>query len=158
MLEFLISLLLLILGLGNNNHPELNPQTIFERLEEKIDEVAPPQGNPQEDILNNVNPQNSEVGNSLPSTSEVKTFNTSSENYVGEIPVVAVENAPPLVECVDLDRCESHPEFIGPPIPLPSPKPITCIVPPPCIYGRPACLMPVPEEGWCPFPNPSPTP
>ena len=46
MLEFLISLLLFVFGLGSVDHPSFDPEEIVSRIEEHISELGESQGDP----------------------------------------------------------------------------------------------------------------
>lgn len=55
--------------------------------------------------------------------------------------ILPIDTPTPI--CQPGDNC-------NPPIPHNTPTPTpACVVPPPCIYAKPACIPPVPPGGWC---------
>lgn len=156
MLEFLISLLLFVFGLGSVDHPAFDPETIISRIEEHITDVQAPEGDPENgpdlpDQAQNSNqePQNennqaNHDGNGEnqenavePDTTKVRAYNISSEKIIQRVAAVAVENAPPLEDCADHpEECDPEPEPQADPtptIPIPLPTPIILPISNPCL-------------------------
>ena len=120
MAEFLLSLLLFVFGFGSADHPALDPETIPSGIEEFITDVQelesdpvnlPPPMTPQAE-----NPDSSEQGVS----EKVRAYNTASGKVVGEVAVVAVEKAPPLINCAEVpELCNPTSTLIPEPITTP---------------------------------------
>ena len=131
MLEFLGLLLALVLALAPNaQSPNVAPEDIIARIEEKINHVEAPQDKASE-----------HVGLEI---TKVLTYNTESEKVVGEVPQVAGDNAPPLVPCT--------PELC--PLPTPTPTPTPTSTPPVIVPIPDPEPIPDPFPGPCPFDTP----
>lgn len=113
MLAYLIALLALVFSLHPAHLPNVASGDIISKIEDKIAEVAAPeskalehigQGIPEEDAQEeNAETSSQEESEAetaetpeLPDTTKILTYNTESEHEVGEVPQVAVDNAPPL--------------------------------------------------------------
>ena len=128
MSEFLLTLLSFFLSLGVVFAPVTLPSIAQDNFDSNLTEieasVADPVLNFQAEDLsqeNSVTTSNHEEYHEGPNTEKQNVYNTKSEREVGEVAGVAIEKAPPLISCDDLDgNCSnegSEPE--SPPIPAP---------------------------------------
>jgi len=153
MLEFLGLLLALVLALSPNGEAYVAPEDIIARIEAKIGQVEASQGKALEHAGQGLaalgeSEESSSLSAETPDTEKSLTYNSESERQIGEVPQVAVDNAPPLEPCTE-ELCPSPtptpinpPSFIGPPVPLPDPEPIPGPIPP----NPDPCLPPVPNH------------
>jgi len=127
MLALLLSIFALVLNFGAINNPHKTPSDIAAQIQSHLPAaighaVAP------ESVPDNFPPAvgpnaTSEESSESPDTARIPTYNNESGYTVGEVPQVAVNNAPPLEPCVE-ETCEAEPgkpEITPPPIPTPTP-------------------------------------
>jgi len=151
MLEFLGLLLALVFALSPSAQaPNVTPEEIIAKIEDNMGYLETSNGKALENvgrgiITDVVSEEISSEGQENTNPEKIPTFNTESEKEIGEIPLVAVENAPSLVPVVPTATPTPTPSPT-PPIqigPLPGPEPIPDPLPGPCqpLPGNPKLLI-----------------
>ena len=148
MLEFLASLLILILSLNPSVSNDPDKTIVFEKLEENFPIISvTPTAFYQEELEQDEEPdsESQHENNENEDTYKVKAYNTESESVIINVSNQGVDHSPVLVPCSG-NLCEpgaaegeivpppeptpikDQPEFLGPPEVIPIEPPV--IVPP----------------------------